>query len=49
MRTTINTDGTYLLRTTLRREFELLLAHDVLGQDDLLRCILTARQATFVR
>jgi adenosine deaminase len=49
VRTTINTDGTYLLRTTLRREIELLLAHDVFGPDDVLRCIETARQATFVR
>ena len=29
VRTTINTDGTYLLRTTLRHELELLLAHQV--------------------
>jgi adenosine deaminase len=49
VRTTINTDGTYLLRTTLRREFELLLAHDVLGIDDVPRVIETARQASFVR
>jgi adenosine deaminase len=49
VRTTINTDGTYLLRTTLRREFELLLAHQVLDADDVLRSIETARQATFVR
>jgi adenosine deaminase len=49
VRTTINTDGTYLLRTTLRREFELLMAHEVLEPDDVLRAIETARQATFVR
>ena len=49
VRTTINTDGTYLLGTTLRHEFELLLAHDVLGIDDVPRVIETARQATFVR
>ena len=49
VRTTVNTDGTYLLGTTLRREFELLLAHQVLGGDDVLRCIETARQATFIR
>ena len=34
VRTTINTDGTYMLGTTLRHEFELLLAHDVLDADD---------------
>ena len=49
VRTTVNTDGTYLLRTTLRREFELLLAHRVLDSDGVLRSIETARQATFVR
>jgi adenosine deaminase len=49
VRTTVNTDGTYLLGTTLRREFELLLTHQVLGGDDVLRCIETARQATFIR
>jgi adenosine deaminase len=49
VRTTINTDGTYLLRTTLRREFELLLAHGVLAPTDVVRCIETARQATFIR
>lgn len=49
VRTTINTDGTYLLRTTLRREFELLLAHGVLAPADVVRAIETARQATFIR
>jgi adenosine deaminase len=49
VRTTVNTDGTYLLRTTLRNEIELLLAHQVLDRTDVLRCIETARQATFVR
>jgi adenosine deaminase len=49
VRITINTDGTYLLRTTLRREFELLLAHGVLAPADVVRAIETARQATFIR
>jgi adenosine deaminase len=49
VRTTINTDGTYLLGTTLRKEFELLLAHDILTAADAQRCIETARQATFLR
>jgi adenosine deaminase len=49
VRTTVNTDGTYLLRTTLRHEFELLLAHEVFDADDARRAIETARQATFVR
>src|SRR5215470_2509890 len=34
VRTTINTDGTYLLGTTLRKEFELLLAHRILSDSD---------------
>ena len=49
VRTTINTDGTYLLGTTLRQEFELLLAHGILDASDVSACIETARQATFVR
>ncbi len=49
VRTTINTDGTYLLRTTLRKEFERLLAREILTPADALRCIETARQATFLR
>jgi adenosine deaminase len=49
VRTTVNTDGTYMLGTTLRREFELLLAHRVLDWEGARRCIETARQATFVR
>jgi adenosine deaminase len=49
VRFTINTDGTYLLRTTLRREFELLLAQGILTPADARRCIETASQATFLR
>src|SRR5262249_53125163 len=49
VRMTINTDGTYLLGTTLRKEFNLLLAHGVLTPADALRAIDTARQATFIR
>jgi adenosine deaminase len=49
VRTTINTDGTYLLGTTLRREFDLLLAEGILTLPQALDCIETARQATFVR
>ena len=48
VRTTVNTDGTYLLGTTLRNEFELLLAHGILTPADAAACIETARQATFV-
>ena len=49
VRTTINTDGTYLIGTTLQKEFNLLLAHGVLTPADALRAIDTAHQATFVR
>jgi adenosine deaminase len=47
--TTINTDGTYLLRTTLRQEFDLLLDRGILTLAEAYRCIETARRATFVR
>ena len=49
VRMTVNTDGTYLLGTTLRKEFDLLLAHGILTPADALRAIDTAREATFVR
>jgi adenosine deaminase len=49
VRTTVNTDGTYLLGTTLRREFDLLLAHNIVSEGEALKCIETARAATFLR
>ena len=49
VRMTVNTDGTYLLGTTLRKEFDLLLTHHILTEGDVRRCIDTARQATFLR
>jgi adenosine deaminase len=49
VRMTINTDGTYLLGTTLRSEFNLLLAEGILTDGDVQRCIETARAATFLR
>jgi adenosine deaminase len=45
---TINTDGPYLLNTHLRQEFEMLLAHGVLTEPQALRCVETARLATFI-
>ena len=45
---TINTDGTYLLGTTLRHEFNLALDHGVLTVDQARACIETARAATFI-
>lgn len=48
VRTTVNTDGTYLLGTTLRREFDLLLAHNIVSEGEALKCIETARAATFL-
>ena len=48
VRTTVNTDSTYIIGTTLRREFDLLLAHGVLSPADALQAIDTARHATFV-
>jgi adenosine deaminase len=49
VRTTINTDGTYLLGTTLRKEFELLLAHRILSDAEAFRCIENAKAASFLR
>ena len=49
VRTTVNTDGTYMLGTTLRAEFDLLLDANILNPSDAQRCIETARQATFLR
>ena len=45
---TINTDGPYLLDTHLRQEFEMLLAAGVLTEPQALRCVETARGATFI-
>ena len=49
VKVSINTDGTYLLGTTLRKEFDLLLAAGALSLDEAQRCIETARAATFIR
>ncbi len=49
VRVTINTDGTYLLGTTLRKEFDLLLGEGTLTAAEAQRCIETARAATFLR
>jgi adenosine deaminase len=49
VRTTINTDGTYLLGTTLRKEFDLLLEAGILNDAEATRCIETARAATFLK
>jgi len=48
VRTTINTDGTYLLGTTLRQEFDLLLNNEILSQAEATKAIETARAASFM-
>jgi adenosine deaminase len=48
VRFTINTDGPYLLGTHLRQEFELLIEGGALSDGEALRCIETAKQATFL-
>ena len=48
VRFTINTDGPYLLGTHLRQEYDLLLSEGLLNDSEALRCIETARQATFI-
>ena len=45
---TINTDGPYLLNTHLRQEFDLLLEEGVMNESQALRCVETARKATFL-
>jgi adenosine deaminase len=45
---TINTDGPYLLDTHLRQEFEMLLAAGVLSEQQAVRCVETARSASFI-
>lgn len=49
VRLTINTDGTYLLGTTLRKEYELLGMTGRFTEADAQACIETARAASFLR
>jgi adenosine deaminase len=49
VRYTINTDGPYLLGTTLREEFDLLLRHGVVSAAELRSSLETARAASFIR
>ena len=49
VRYTINTDGTYLLGTNLRREFRMLLDAGILTPADVEKCLRTARAASFIR
>ena len=48
VRFTINTDGTYILGTDLRREVELLVKAGVLSGDEVARCFATAAEASFL-
>jgi adenosine deaminase len=48
VRFTINTDGTYLLGTDLRREVELLVRNGILGGDEVARCFANATEASFI-
>jgi adenosine deaminase len=48
VRTTVNTDGTYMLGTTLRQEFDLLLRQKIVSEAEAQRFIETARAATFL-
>lgn len=45
---TINTDGTYLLGTDLRREVELLVRNGILGPEAVKTCFETASAASFI-
>lgn len=46
---TINTDGPALLKTTLKQEYQQLLDHNILTEQQLLQCNQTANQSTFIR
>jgi hypothetical protein len=48
VRLTINTDGTYLLGTTLRKEFNLLLKEGIIGESEAQQLIANARGASFL-
>src|SRR5207237_982173 len=48
VRMTINTDGTYLLGTTLRKEFDLLLGEKIVSQAEARTYIGNARNASFI-
>jgi len=48
VRMTINTDGTYLLGTTLRKEFDLLLGEKIVSESEAHGYIANARAATFI-
>lgn len=48
VRFTINTDGTYILGTDLRREVELLVKAGILSGDDVARCFADAADASFL-
>ena len=48
VRFTINTDGPYLLGTTLRDEFDLLLRHGIVSGAEIRSSLETARAASFI-
>jgi adenosine deaminase len=48
VKVTINTDGTYLLRTDLRREVELLALNDILTASEVETCFKNATAASFL-
>ncbi len=48
VRLTVNTDGTYLLGTHLRQEFDLLLEHGIVSEGEVHAYIGNARAATFI-
>lgn len=49
VRFTVNTDGTYLCRTNLKREFALLEEAEILGNDELEKARALAFEASFIR
>ena len=45
---TINTDGPYLLGTDMKREFELCEKHGLLNDEEIDRCLATAKDVSFL-
>jgi adenosine deaminase len=48
VRLTINTDGTYLLGTTLRKEFNFLLREKIISEGEALKYVANSKAASFM-
>ena len=48
VRFTINSDGPELLGTTVKEEFERLIARGILSEEDIMRCTTIAKKVSFI-